>query len=97
VTVVLEWTSLVTSLWTSYAADVGLGVIEVLGIERRRRWPDAVKLSILTEVNTDGWTLSDVAWRALPYDRTIVVQPVLTRQAWFEGRALLAGMRSAAR
>jgi hypothetical protein len=67
-----------TSLLTSYAAEVGLGVIEVLGIERRWRWPDAVKLSILTEVNTNGWTLSDIAQRALPYDRTIVVQPVFT-------------------
>jgi transposase len=38
-------------------------MIEVLGIERRRRWPDAVKLLILTEVNTNGWTLSDVARR----------------------------------
>jgi hypothetical protein len=33
-----------TSLLTSYAAEVGLGVIEVLGVERRRRWPDAVKM-----------------------------------------------------
>ena len=55
-----------------------MGVIEVLRIERRRRWPDAVKLSILTEVNTNGWTLSDVARRALPHDWTIVVQPVFT-------------------
>lgn len=38
-------------------------MIEVLGAERRRRWPDAVKLSILGEVNTNGWTLSDVARR----------------------------------
>lgn len=37
--------------------------IEVLGVERRRRWPNAVKLSILAEVNTNGWTLSDVARR----------------------------------
>ncbi|GBH32221.1 IS66-like element accessory protein TnpA [Sphingobium xenophagum] len=37
--------------------------IEVLGVERRRRWPDAVKLSILAEVDTNGWTLSDVAQR----------------------------------
>ena len=51
------------SLLTSYAAEVGLGVIEVLGVERRRRWPDAVKLSILAEVNTDGWSLADVARR----------------------------------
>lgn len=40
-----------------------LTVVEVLGAERRRRWPDAVKLSILGEVNTNGWTLSDVARR----------------------------------
>ena len=37
--------------------------ITVLGVERRRRWPDAVKLSILAEVNTNGWTLADVARR----------------------------------
>jgi hypothetical protein len=43
-----------TSLLTSYAAEVGLGVIEVL---------DAVKLSILAEVNTVGWSLADVARR----------------------------------
>jgi len=40
-----------------------LGVIEVLGVERRRRWPDAVKLSILAEVNSNRWTLADVARR----------------------------------
>ena len=40
-----------------------MGVIEVLGVERRRRWPDAVKLSILSEVNTGGWSLADVARR----------------------------------
>ena len=40
-----------------------MGVIEVLGVERRRRWPDAVKLSILAEVNTGGWSLADVARR----------------------------------
>lgn len=38
-------------------------MIEVLGVERRRRWPDAVKLSILAEVNTGGWSLADVARR----------------------------------
>ena len=40
-----------------------MGVIEVLGVERRRRWPDAMKLSILAEVNTVGWSLADVARR----------------------------------
>jgi transposase len=40
-----------------------LGTIEVLGVERRRRWPDEVKLAILSEVNTNGWTLADVARR----------------------------------
>lgn len=38
-------------------------MIEVLGVERRRRWPDAVKLSILAEVSTGGWSLADVARR----------------------------------
>lgn len=36
---------------------------KVLGVERRRRWPDAVKLSILAEVNTNGWSVTDVARR----------------------------------
>jgi transposase len=40
-----------------------LGGIEVLGAARRRRWPDEVKLAILSEVNTNGWTLTDVACR----------------------------------
>lgn len=38
-------------------------VVEVLGVERRRRWSDAAKLEILAEINTNGWTLSDVARR----------------------------------
>lgn len=37
--------------------------VEVLGVERRRRWTDAAKLEILGEVNTNGWTLADVARR----------------------------------
>ena len=40
-----------------------LSGIEILGLARRRRWPDDVKLAILSEVNTNGWTLSDVARR----------------------------------
>ena len=38
-------------------------MVEVLGIERRRRWTDAAKLGILGEVNTNGWTVADVARR----------------------------------
>ena len=40
-----------------------MAVFQVLGIERRRRWSDTVKLSILAEVNLNGWTLADVARR----------------------------------
>jgi len=35
----------------------------VLGVERRRRWPDALKLEILGEVGVNGWAVSDVARR----------------------------------
>ena len=35
----------------------------VLGAERRRRWPDALKLEILGEVGVNGWTMADVARR----------------------------------
>lgn len=38
-------------------------MVEVLGVERRRRWTDAAKLEILGEVNTNGWTVADVARR----------------------------------
>lgn len=37
--------------------------LEVLGLERRRRWSDAAKMGILSEVRTNGWTLADVARR----------------------------------
>lgn len=37
--------------------------MEVLGVERRRRWSDAAKLEILSEVDTNGWTLANVARR----------------------------------
>ena len=40
-----------------------MGGIEVLGAARRRRWPDEVKLAILSQVGTNGWTLTDVARR----------------------------------
>jgi transposase len=43
--------------------EEGLARVEVLGVERRRRWPDAAKLSILAEVGVDGWTVADVARR----------------------------------
>lgn len=48
-----------------YVVSMGpaLAGIEVLGVERRRRWPDAAKLSILAEVGVDGWTVTDVARR----------------------------------
>ena len=36
---------------------------EVLGVERRRRWPDGQKVSILCEVGVNGATVSDVARR----------------------------------
>jgi len=35
----------------------------VLGVERRRRWTDEAKLTILSEVGENGWTVADVARR----------------------------------
>jgi transposase len=36
---------------------------EILGVERRRRWTDEVKVSILQEVGQSGWSVADVARR----------------------------------
>jgi transposase len=36
---------------------------EILGVERRRRWTDEVKISILHEVGQSGWSVTDVARR----------------------------------
>lgn len=36
---------------------------ELLGVERRRRWTDEVKISILHEVGQSGWSVTDVARR----------------------------------
>ncbi len=38
--------------------------VEVLGRERRRRWSDAGKLSVLGRVGVDGRTVADVAREA---------------------------------
>lgn len=35
----------------------------IVGVERRRFWPDEMKLSILREVGTGGATVTDVALR----------------------------------
>ena len=35
----------------------------IVGVERRRFWPDEMKLSILREVGVDGATVTDVARR----------------------------------
>ena len=35
----------------------------VLGVERRRRWPEGRKPEILDEVGLNGWTVVDVARR----------------------------------
>ena len=37
---------------------------EILGVERRRRWSDEEKLSIVLSVGVNGATVSQVAWRA---------------------------------
>ncbi len=36
---------------------------EVLGVERRRRWDDEVKLAIVSAVGIDGATVTQVAHR----------------------------------
>jgi transposase len=36
---------------------------EVLGVERRRRWDDEIKLSIVSAVGVDGATVTQVAQR----------------------------------
>ena len=41
--------------------------MEVLGVERRRRWTEAAQLGILAEVNTNGWTLVDSTRRMSPF------------------------------
>jgi transposase len=35
----------------------------LLGVQRRRRWTDEAKLSILGEVGVNGWKVADVARR----------------------------------
>ena len=40
-----------------------MAVLEILGVERRRRWSDTAKASILAEVGVDGCTVPDVAGR----------------------------------
>ncbi len=35
----------------------------IVGVERRRFWPDDLKLSILREVGVDGATVTDIAFR----------------------------------
>ena len=37
--------------------------VEVLGVERRRRWDDEVKLAIVSAVGIDGATVTQVAQR----------------------------------
>ncbi len=61
-------------------------MIEVLGVERRRRWPDAVKLAILAEVNTGGRSLADVARR-----HDVTRQHIYQWRREFKIRGLLPG------
>ena len=63
-----------------------MGVIEVLGVERRRRWPDAVKLSILAEVSSGGWSLADVARR-----HDVTRQHIYQRRRELRAKGLLPG------
>ena len=63
--------SLLTSVRTSYATEGLMRDGVVLGVERRRRWPDALKLEILGEVGRNGWTVADVArWHAISASRS---------------------------
>lgn len=55
--------SLLTSLTTSYATGAMVRDEVLIGVERRRRWPDEVKLEIVEEVGRNGWTVADVARR----------------------------------
>ncbi|WCR17687.1 transposase [Paracoccus alcaliphilus] len=41
-----------------------MGHVEVLGRERRRRWSDAEKISVLERVGVNGRTVTDVAREA---------------------------------
>ncbi len=54
---------LLASLTTLYRAEVIVRDGVVLGMERRRRWTDEAKLSILGEVGMNDWTVADVARR----------------------------------
>lgn len=40
-----------------------MAVLEILGVERRRRWSATAKASILAEVGIDGCTVAEVAGR----------------------------------
>jgi len=56
--------SLLTSVTTSSVAGGFMRQEVLTGIERRRRWSDAKKRSILAEVGVKGARVADVARRA---------------------------------
>lgn len=78
--------SLLASLLTSYEAGLNMRHEVIIGVERRRRWREEEKRSILDEVGVNGASVADVA-RAHDITRQHIYQwrQELKRKAWLEG------------